>query len=247
MGSTEGAGRYWQNWDQGDAARRIDDYWIKSELPWRQEVRRDIKAVFGRRVQLLEIGCGSGLIYEELRRQRIVTKRSYAGGDISENMLQIARQRFPGVIFSPLDIFKLDLPDRSQPNVINIHVLQHLPHYEQPIRELLRVTAKTLYVVSWFTREAEDRITFCEPADEWDKQAFFNNYYSLQKFLSFVLASANRPVRDIRVHQFGPWVDSYSVAVTFADPPEVHSRHSWARRVRRRLGDAVRKVRRSST
>jgi ubiquinone/menaquinone biosynthesis C-methylase UbiE len=237
-------GRYWQNWDHGEAARRIDNYWLKSELPWRKAVTRDIRTVFGPRVPLLEVGCGTGLIYEQLRKSGVVTRQSYAGGDISQNMLNIARSRFPGVKFSELDIFKLALPDRSQKNVINVHVLQHLPHYEDAIRELLRITGETLYVVTWFNRKVDDQITFCEPSDEWDKQAFFNNYYSLPKFLGFVLNSTSRPIRSIRVHQFGPWLDSYSVALTFSDSP---SEQSLVRRIRRRVGDAVRRLSAAST
>jgi len=206
-------------------------------------VTRDIKAVFGTKVPLLEVGCGSGLIYEQLRRSGVVTRRSYAGGDISENMLKIARERFPGVTFSALDIFKLSPPDRSQRNVLNVHVLQHLPHYQDAVRELLRITNETLYVVTWFTRKADDQITFCDPSDQWDKQAFFNNYYSLPKFLSFLFFSTTRPIADVRVHQFGPWADSYSIALTFADSNGRISPLPAGQRIRRRIGQIVRSVR----
>jgi len=239
--------RYWQNWDRGEAARRIDDYWVKSELPWRRALVKDVRAVFGRRVPMLEVGCGSGLIFRELRRSGIVTDRSYSGGDISQNMLDIGRKRFPGVKFSVLDIFKLDLPDRSQRNVINIHVLQHLPHYEAAIRELLRITDDTLYVVSWFARAQEDQVTFCEPSDDWDKQAFHNNYYSLPRFLSFLVSSTDRPIREIRVHQFGPWKDSYSIALTFDDSSMNDPARSLGRRMRSRLGGVVRRIRKAAS
>jgi ubiquinone/menaquinone biosynthesis C-methylase UbiE len=242
--ATEQRERYWQNWDRGDAARRIDEFWRASEQPWRQALAEDVRAVLEPRVPVLEVGCGSGLIYNALRQHGIVTADSYSGGDISNNMVQIARQRYPTVHFSVLDILNLSLPDRSQRNVINVHVLQHLPHYEAAMRELLRITADTLYVVSWFTRKPEDEITFSEPSAQWDQQSFFNNYYSLPKFLGFVFSATDRPIRHLRVHQFGrPWSDSYSVVIRFADSAASERPGNRLRRLRSQLSDTLKKVR----
>jgi len=175
--------RYWQNWDNADASKRIDEYWIKSEGAWRELVCKKIQEFVGTDDNLLEVGCGSGLICHCLLAHGF-PKLKYSGGDVSEKMLELARKRYPEISFRNLDIFDLDLEDRSIDNVICIHVLQHLPHYEDAVRELMRVTKKRLYIVSWF--QDEEQISFTKPAEKWANQRFFNNRYSLRKFEDFV-------------------------------------------------------------
>jgi ubiquinone/menaquinone biosynthesis C-methylase UbiE len=153
----------------------------------------------------------------------LVSSDSYTGGDVSQNMLAIARSRFPKARFVDLDIFAIAYPARHWPTVISVHVLQHLPHYEQALLELMRVTAGKLYVVSWFDRGSEDKITFSPPSSKWDGQSFHNNNYSLAKFLDFIRAKSDRPIERLRVHRFfGP---TYGISVTFdrrlaGSPPE---------------------------
>jgi ubiquinone/menaquinone biosynthesis C-methylase UbiE len=213
--------RHWQNWDEGDAARRIDRYWLSNEGPWRRLLARDMAAVFPKAGPVLEVGCGSGLIYAEMLKNRIVTPTSYTGGDVSRNMLAIARERFPQVRFRELDIFHLDLGDRSQPNVICIHVIQHLPYYDKAVLELMRVAGSRLYLVSWFKPAGEDEIIFSEPSEQWNGQQFHNNSYSLPKFLDFILARSGRSVEGVRVqHLDGA---NYSICINF-DRPQVRPR-----------------------
>ena len=205
--------RYWQNWDEGEAARRIDEYWIASEGYWRRMLVQDIRREFGTNVPIVEIGCGTGLIFQALLDEGIVTEHSYLGGDVSTNMLTIARERFPQAHLRELDVYNLDLPSHSQPNVVAIHVLQHLPDYQEALHELLRVTQQKLYMVSWFQMEMEDRTQFSPPSDRWDNQQFFNNRYSLPKFLASLYAGSEKPIADVRIHHFEG--DSYGIAVSF--------------------------------
>ena len=205
--------RYWQNWDKGEAAKRIDKYWRESESGWREILVADILLEFGQRTRMLEIGCGSGLIYQEMVRNHVVSSSSYVGGDASRRMLEIARQRFTETQFLELDIFSLHFPDKSQPNVACIHVLQHLPDYAQAMRELMRIAGEKLYVVSWFSPEEEDQLVFSEASARWDGQAFQNNCYSLPKFLAYIWAIADRPIHDLRIHHFGD--HNYSISITF--------------------------------
>jgi SAM-dependent methyltransferase len=233
-----GLERYWQNWDQGKAAERIDQYWIETEAGWRAILAKDIKVWFGDHVSLLEVGCGTGLVYQELRRHRVVTSDSYVGGDVSKSMLSIARQRYPGVSFVDLDIFDLGYPDRSQPNVICIQVLQHLPYYDKAISELIRVTRQKLYVVSWFELDTEDKLELSPPSSRWDGTGFQNNVYSLPKFLGYILTQSGRPIEALHIHHL---LDkNYSISVAFADPLSGDSRQGkvgrlWVR-LKRLLG-----------
>lgn len=206
--------RYWQNWDKGEAAKRINEYWEANEDGWREVLVNDIRTVWGRPTSIFEMGCGSGLIFQKLSDKGLVTPTSYSGGDISLKMLEIAQRRAPSVSFKQLDIFNINLPDQSQENVINIHVLQHLPYYEEPVRELVRIAKKRLYICCWF-KTGEDQIHFSPGGDAWDAQGFQNNYYSLDKFLDFLNKNWGECIEKLEVRTFDEL--NKSVVVTFKD------------------------------
>lgn len=226
---------YWQNWDKGNIAKMVDDYWLEKERGWRNWLVLDIKKEFGKKVPLLDVGCGTGLIYQQMLKYHVVTPATYVGGDVSKKMLAIARQRFPEAKFVNLDIFNLSYPDHSQPNVMCISVIQHLPYYDQALNELMRVTGRKLYIVSWFTQAAEDKIVLGN---------FYANHYSLSKFLTYVLMNSDRAVQDLRVHQYeyDPEKKVYIIVLTFCSPVGSSStRVSFARQIL----DQTRKIRHS--
>ncbi|MDB5049668.1 MAG: methylase [Fibrobacteres bacterium] len=210
--------RYWQNWDNGEASRKIDAYWIQSENPWRETLVRQLKRNFKPGDGIFEVGCGSGLIFHKMREHGLVDAKSYQGGDISQEMLKLARGRTPDVNFRTTDIFNIDMLDASQANVINIHVLQHLPGYEQPVKELMRIARDKLYIACWFHPGMEDQVHFSDPSENWDKQAFHNNTYSMPRFLAFLFANAPRPIVDLRMHHFGD--TNYGITVLFREEEE---------------------------
>ena len=203
--------RKWQNWDKRETAKAIDCYWINStyEKKWRKRLVSDIKDEFGKRISLLEVGCGSGLIYEELTKLRVVTPQTYIGGDISHKMLDIAVNRYPNAKFIYLDIFKLPFPEKSQPNIICIQVLQHLPNYAEALRELIRITSGKLLISSWFTQGPEDRIVL---EDTSYGGPFYNNQYSLPKFLTFIYERVNNKIEKINITKYPE--PTYSISIT---------------------------------
>ena len=210
--------RYWQNWDKGQIAESVDQYWCneRSEIDWRKLLVADIKVEVGKKTRVLEVGCGSGLIYSEMLKRGVVTPKSYIGGDVSDRMLDIARHRFPKATFTHLDILNLPYPDKSQPNVICIHVLQHLPHYAQAVKELIRVTANELYIVTWFTQKPDDNIVFGETQPAYGA-SFYDNSYSLPKFVASLYA--DREVKRLCIKQLTdyPGRCSYSISLTLGD------------------------------
>jgi len=200
-------GRYWQNWDNPGVAQAIDDYWVISEGPWREKLGRDIEERFGHGIAILEVGCGSGLVYAEMRERAIVMPDSYVGGDVSEKMLEIAKGRFPDTRFETMDIFDLPFKDASQANAICIQVLQHLPRYREAMRELARVTRGQLYIVSWFSTGPDDKSIW--------SNGFYQNCYSLPRFIEYVLGCYGDVVSALQIkHLEG---NNYSVSMTFDD------------------------------
>jgi SAM-dependent methyltransferase len=191
--------RPWQNWDKGQVAQTIDAYWTsaRNESAFRAALVADLLprlAPGG----ILEVGCGSGLIYAALKATGILHERSYRGGDITPQMLAIARARYPGVEFVPLDIF--DLSQVRSDNVLCVHVLQHLPGYHLALEELLNSTRKLLYVVSWFAEQDDTRLR-TNDAQLGTRLPFYANVYGMAQFLAAV--RAHERVRDVESHEFG--------------------------------------------
>ncbi|WP_169087540.1 class I SAM-dependent methyltransferase [Paenibacillus sp. PL91] len=222
MRRSKGTGdRYWQNWDNQDVAKKINEFWLQSdgEDNWRALLVGHIQECLGYGANITEIGCGSGLIGEKLLQMNVVGNDSYKGGDISEKMLILAKDRLPDVKFFNWDILNLDIDTDSQPNVICIHVLQHLPSYNGALPELVRVAKDSLYIACWFTESNEDKIDFSKPSNDWEGQRFYNNVYSLPKFLSEVEAAAvqyGKAIQSINVHKFS-YHENYAIHILFAN------------------------------
>lgn len=186
--------RPWENWDKNDIFRKCDDYWLHSnlEISWRDVLANHLKRFMGDCQEILDVGCGSGLIYEALLRHNVTTSRQYLGGDTSEGMLKIAKDRCPEANFIEMDVFDLKFEDRSWENVINILVMPHLPYYEDAFKELWRVTRKKLVVCLWLT-DGEDRIE--------QKNGFYENHYSRNKVKSFLENVAASDAKEIAIRE----------------------------------------------
>ena len=102
--------------------RLIDD--LELEL-----VRR-----YGTGSDILEAGCGTGLLLEEAAR----IGRSAIGLDLSHGMLARARDR--GLAVMQGSLTQIPLPDASVDLVYSMKVLAHVPPIRQAIAELARVT-----------------------------------------------------------------------------------------------------------
>jgi trans-aconitate methyltransferase len=187
--------RRWQNWDVGDAVEKIDHFWRNSagEREFRAVLARDIGATCGRGIPLFEVGCGSGLIGKELVDQGVLSAAQYSGGDVSQSMLVLARQRLPGAKLVELDVLDLTLP--KQDNVLCLQVLQHLPHYREGLAQLLNFARKQLYLVTWFgDLSYDDQIILSRDSEA--KPTFFTNRYSLARFMAQI-RECGRPITSL--------------------------------------------------
>lgn len=143
--------RTWQNWDVGRVAEEIDDYWRRDDFESRHRAHllgALAPYIANRGVKLLEVGCGSGLIYERIVPD-LLPNDGYIGIDVSEKMLSIARRRYPEGQFRRGDGYDLELPDRSFDVVVCFEVLGHIPEIERFVPELLRVCRGTCLMTIW--------------------------------------------------------------------------------------------------
>jgi len=82
--------------------------------------------------RILDLGCGNGRLYE-LFKDKIV---SYCGIDISEKLIEIAQERYPGVMFRVGDALNLPFSDNFFDKAFGVAVFHHIPSKEFRLRFL---------------------------------------------------------------------------------------------------------------
>lgn len=142
--------RHWEQWDKENIAQVIDGYWLASdmELAHREALARLVQQWILVGDRFLEIGCGTGLVYNRLVPD-ILPNDSYVGVDISKSMLSIANQRFSQGNFFENDLYALTFPDNSFDMVVAFEVFGHIPSIEKPIAEMFRVTTRLFIFTVW--------------------------------------------------------------------------------------------------
>jgi len=143
--------RDWENWDIGNIAKEVHAIWQASadEIAHREQLV-DIVSRYatGAQTSILEVGCGTGLVYEKLVTSLPVTSK-YIGVDSSMKMLEIAKQNFPQGQFLYGDGYELVFRDQGFDVVLCFEVLGHIPEIKSFVSELLRVAKKTCIFTIW--------------------------------------------------------------------------------------------------
>ncbi len=147
---TNVSNRDWEQWDRGHVAEIIDTYWLKSqnEIAHREDLAALVKQWVMPDDRLLEIGSGSGLVYNQLV-PHILSNHAYVGIDISESMLNIAHNRFPEGNFFKDDLYSLSFPDNSFELTCAFEVFGHINGIEKPIVEMFRVSSRFMIFTVW--------------------------------------------------------------------------------------------------
>jgi len=89
--------------------------------------------------RILDLGCGNGRLLDLLRGKPI----EYFGIDISKNLINIARQRYPNQEFNVFDGLKIPFDDNYFDKIFCIAVLHHIPG-RQLRNEFLQETKRAL-------------------------------------------------------------------------------------------------------
>lgn len=142
-------------WDIGGVADAIDTYWRTSAF---EQAHRETLADLVRqwvlpahRPIVLEVGCGSGLVYERLARPSL----RYVGVDSSGRMLALARRAHPRGVFVGADGYRLPFADGSVDVTLCFEVLGHLAAVSPFVAELLRVTRHKVLFTVWPSTDAD--------------------------------------------------------------------------------------------
>jgi len=108
------------------------------------ELESEFVERFGRGKDVLEVGCGTGLVLERIRR----FAKSAQGLDLSPGMLEKARARGLDVILGSATA--LPFADQSFDVACSFKVLAHISEIELALRELTRVVRPGGHVIAEF-------------------------------------------------------------------------------------------------
>jgi SAM-dependent methyltransferase len=143
--------RDWERWDDEGVAPEIEAFWAESayEKAHRETLAR-LCALYlpTPDLDILEVGCGTGMIYERLVPALLPNER-YTGVDVSREMLAIGRRKHPQARFLDGDGYGLQFEDQSFDVTLALAVLGHIPEIGPFLRELVRVTRRTAIFTVW--------------------------------------------------------------------------------------------------
>ena len=126
---------------------RVDDLseqWRKDGFTkYREDVRDKIIELLPPHERMLDVGCGSALLYNHLPQE---LKPCYTGADFTPEFIELCKKKHPEGRWMVEDARNLTFPDNSFHLVNSTTVLQHIPDWKRAVREFVRVSNK--YVVS---------------------------------------------------------------------------------------------------
>ncbi len=141
---------------------------------------------------LLDVGCGTGPIYELIKTTTEPTTDDitlfkkwnfkYKGTDYSRTMIETCRNLFPEGDWAVEDARKLSEESSSWDCVLLMHSLDHLDDYQAAISEAARVAKKYVCIILWrgFVGEGthlNDRNSMGkEPGEEPWKDTYLQEY-----------------------------------------------------------------------
>ena len=98
---------------------------------------------------ILDVGAGTGPIYELIENSNGIWTFNYKGTDYSPVMVQIAKDNFPDGWWQVEDARHLNELDNSWDCVLLMHSLDHLDDYKSAIREAARVAKRYVCIILW--------------------------------------------------------------------------------------------------
>ena len=164
------ADRKWRNL----SADQYGEY-LADDHPDRRWFARFVQQMAPCRV--LEIGAGSLHEARLLFQPESAPPVDYTVVDVAKDMLELGRKEFPMIRFIEGDVNRLQLPDDAFDIVYCRHVLEHQPYYDQPIREMMRVS-RGVVVINLFRWSLHRDII--------RRTEYYSNSYEINKFLGFL-------------------------------------------------------------
>lgn len=128
--------------------KKDESFFVKDKISKRrvENIVEIVKKFKSNDISLLDVGCGSGYLIKELKRNKIKVKYS-VGLDISRNAISIAKKRFSKVYICDIDSKNLPEKNDSFDIVVCSEVLEHLYDIKSCLAELKRVVKKNGIII----------------------------------------------------------------------------------------------------
>ena len=131
---------------------------------------------------VLDIGCTTGYYFEVLNHY-FPNQFSYEGCDYNKHSIDLAKHYYPDVNFFFGDLTNLEnIKDNAYDITFLSGVIEHIPKYEQAIKELCRITKKYIILHRIWLTEKETKcrkgMQYYVPVirNEYNKKSFFNYF-----------------------------------------------------------------------
>lgn len=187
----------WQEWDE----RKIEGF-LRSEQegiesPSRRKIREILLEFPG--ATLLDAACGPAVELEGYKKYGIDV--DYKGMDATPKMIDYAREMFPDDKFKIGSITSISEEDGSFDVVLARHILEHLPHYRDAMKECFRVARRAVIVNFFIELSHTDGDTITTRGKN-----YYNNCYSRKLFEDFLTSLRARSFENFR--NLGPSIFS---------------------------------------
>ena len=171
------------------------DYWRRRNRYYHGELERFFSSIIPKNSSVLEIGSGTGDVIAKL------SPKNGTGIDISEEMVRIAKSKYPGLKFYVDDIENLSL-DGKFDFVIMQDLIGHLSDIWQSARNLQKLSSPDTRIISTYynqlwepvIRLAENlRLKMKQPYQNWlsvediENLLYLNNFNVIRKGYRFLL------------------------------------------------------------
>jgi len=131
--------------EYGDTYRGVD--WPKAEhVDIRYQVMLDVIRGDSPHVSLLDFGCGLSHLYEYMQRREL-THIEYAGLDISEEFIELSREKFPGLPYYCMNVLTegAELPEFDYIVMNGVFNVRRPLSYEEMLEYFTEVLRKVYY------------------------------------------------------------------------------------------------------
>jgi ubiquinone/menaquinone biosynthesis C-methylase UbiE len=150
----------WNMW-----ARIYDTLPVLQKLsltPTRRDIVAEISKLLNpeKEFRILDMGCGTGQLYEDLRANFTGRKIGYTGVDLSPAMIEAAREKRPGASFTVSGIDDYTAGDGAFDCIVCAHSFPYYPDKKGAIEKFHRMLAPggTLLLVQGSVNGLYDRI-----------------------------------------------------------------------------------------
>lgn len=131
---------------------------------------------------VLDVGCGPGVEYEGIVRAGLSVR--YTGVDVTSQMIDVAKSKFPDAKWIVGDIYDLPFPDRSFELVMCRAVLEHLPDYTGALKELNRVARRLVLITLYRKLTLEPSTIRFESRFPNIESPFVSFQFNLREFMT---------------------------------------------------------------